>query len=180
MLAVATVIVGLWAPPGLVETPLRQDARTIMAMVVIGLPASLAMLFLRRPSRYVELPVRRLVRSRCAWWAIAYVAVTGCAAVGLAMLGPAGAFAGVRNSGTLMALTTLTARVVAVEWAWMPALTFTGVSLLFGTQDFEGTASPWALLQHSSDSATAAAIWVALTVVAWVQYARHDGRAAGD
>lgn len=177
VLAVATLLVGVSVPEGLVEVPLRNDAKTLLDLVAIGLPAGLATLFLRRPSRYVELPVSRLVRARYAWWAASYASLTGCAAFGLVAWGNEGAFIGLRNSGILMALTTLAARVVAVEWAWVPALAFTGVSLLYGTNGPEGAPYAWALLQQAGTSPAAMTVWVLLTVFAWAGYARHDIRA---
>lgn len=177
VLAAGTIFVGTYAPYGLVEVPLRHDASTLLALVAVGLPAGLATLFLRRPSRYVELPLSRLIRARYAWWAAAYASLTSCAALGLVAWGTEGAFIGLRNSGILMALTTLAARVVAVEWAWAPALAFMGVSLLYGTDGPEGAPYAWALLQQAGTSPVAMTVWALLTVAAWAGYGRHDIRA---
>lgn len=87
VLAAATVLVGLMAPDGLVDVPLRRDVKTILNVVVIGLPASLSTMYLRRPSSHVELGVSRLVHTRCVWWAGSYVAIVSCAAMSLASWG---------------------------------------------------------------------------------------------
>lgn len=77
----------------------------------------------------------------------------------------------------LMVLTTLSARLVTVEWAWAPALAFTGISLVYGTGGMDNLPHRWAVLQQPPADLTAGAVWALLTLLAWAHYSRHDLRA---
>lgn len=177
LLSALSILLALVTPRGLVNVPLRADTWTILNTLAVSAPAGLASLFLRRPSRSVELPAMRLHVARACWWALSYVVLSGCAGLGLAAwYGWSGAAVGVRNAGILMALTTLAACHLAVEWAWAPALTFTGVSIVYGTSGAQDLPHAWAVLQHTPDSLPAGLLWAGLTGLAYARYARYDLR----
>lgn len=161
-------------PEGLAAVPFRDESRAPLALLLTSLPTCLITLGMRRPSTALERRPARLVVTRAIWWVLA-VAVCAAAtwfALGAHLDGPAGI--GVRNTVAIAALTTMSARVMPANIAWVPGAALLAATLSFGTIGNEGIPTDWAWLLHGL-SAPGPMIATALVVpTALYVYAVHD------